>query len=226
MLKDTTYKEKFQMLDDWLEEIIDTVKKDLRNEHLKKDWNFLKKYFAGKNSNKLTTEDFVTAYRSAMAQEENGEEIGEFIASRWLLKNTEIYHFFEEKLRAITSDFSTLTEIDPQQAKKIIDEAIPRFGAPKTYLFSVINSVVFPEATYAELRKKAKEQRKQDVVQAEEAQEHLQLEDLRKAHEREVLRLTDKYEKKLLGMQKKYLVDVEGFKKQIAQLQRKLLEKA
>lgn len=225
MLKDTTYKEKFQILNDWLDGIIETVKRDLRNEHLKKDWNFVKKYFAGKNSNKLTTEDLVLAYRSAIADEENGEEIGEFIAARWLLKNTEIYQFFEEKLRAITTDFSTLTEISYPQAEAIMNEAVTHFGAPKTYLFCVINSVVFPENIYAELRKKAKAQDDQEAIHAEEAKEQLLYDDLKKIHDREVLRLTDRYEKKLLGMQKKYLVDMEGFKKQIAQLQRKLLAK-
>lgn len=225
MLKDTTYKEKFQMLNDWLESIVDTVKRELRNEHLKKDWNFLKKYFVGKNPNKLTTEDLAAAYRSAIANEENAEEIGEFIASRWLLKNTEVYQFFEEKLRSITTDFTNLTEIDAQKAKPIMDEAIARFGAPKTYLFCVINSVVFPEKIYAELRKKAKEQGDKEVVQAEKAQEQQSLDDLKKAHDREILRLTDKYEKKLIGLQKKYLIDMDGFKKQIAQLQRKLIEK-
>jgi hypothetical protein len=225
MLKNTTYKEKFQMLNDWLDDIIETVKRDLRNEHLKKDWNFAKKYFVGKNSNKLTTGDLVTAYRSAIADEENGEEIGEFIAARWLLKHTEIYQFFEEKLRGISTDFSTLTEIDDNQAEAIMNEAVTRFGASRTYLFCVINSVVFPERIYAELRKKAKDQGDQEAVQAEEAKEQLVFDDLKKVHDREVLRLTDKYEKKLLGMQKKYLLDMEGFKKQIAHLQRKLLEK-
>ena len=35
-------------------------------------------------------------------------------------------------------------------------------------------------------------------------------------------RLTDKYEKKLMGLQKKYQLDQEALKKQLAALQRKL----
>lgn len=225
MLKNTTYQEKFQMLNDWMESIIETVKRDIKNEHLKKDWNFLKKYFAGKNLNKLTTEDLVQAYRAAIADEENGEAIGEFIVSRWLLKNSEIYQLFEEQLSQITSDFSSLTELDPQQSTKIMEEAIKHFGAPKTYLFAVMNSVVFPEQIFNQLRKKAQEQVKLEATQEEETKEVLLLEDLKKNHEREVLRITDKYEKKLIGLQKKYLIDMDGFKKQIAQLQRKLAEK-
>ncbi len=37
------------------------------------------------------------------------------------------------------------------------------------------------------------------------------LDDLKKAHEREVLRFNNKYEKKLLGMQKKYILDMDGY---------------
>ena len=43
--------------------------------------------------------------------------------------------------------------------------------------------------------------------------------------ETEMARVKDKYEKKLNGLQKKYQVDVENLKKQIAQLQRKLQER-
>ncbi len=48
---------------------------------------------------------------------------------------------------------------------------------------------------------------------------------MRQAFEREIARLTDKYEKKLAGLQKKYITDMENFKKQISQLQRKLQDK-
>lgn len=225
MLKDTTYQEKFQMLDEWMEEIIDTVKRDLKTEHLKKDWAFFKKYFGEKNINKMSTEDLVQGYRSAIANAENGETIGEFIASRWLLKNTEIYQYFEAQLSSISSDFSSLTQLDLPHATKIMEGSVSQFGALKTYLFSVFNSVVFPESVFTQLRKKAQEQVKHEEKQHEETKGVMLLEDLRKSHERDIARLTDKYEKKLIGMQKKYLIDTEGFKKQIAHLQRKLLEK-
>jgi hypothetical protein len=58
----------------------------------------------------------------------------------------------------------------------------------------------------------------------QEIQEKQSAETLEKAYEREIARLTDKYEKKLQGLQKKYLFDTEALKKQIATLQRKLNE--
>ena len=99
MLKDATYKEKYNALKNWMPAIVDVVKKDLKNEHLKTDFVFAKRYFAGKNLNKLTNEELVAGYASAIQQEEKGEEIAEFITNRWLIKNSELYGFFEEELK-------------------------------------------------------------------------------------------------------------------------------
>ena len=52
MLKETGYQEKIEIVAPWLDEIVETVKKDLKNEHLKVDKAFCKKYFLGKVLNK------------------------------------------------------------------------------------------------------------------------------------------------------------------------------
>lgn len=224
MLKNATYQEKFQLLSPWMDEIVEEVKKDLKNDHLKKDWGFAKKYLPSKNIQKVTCDDLAAAYRNAIAAEENGEAIGEFIASRWLLKNSEVYQYFEEELSKITKDFSSLEVLSNEQSLRILEEAIVRFGAIKTYLFSVLNSVVFPEEQYQQLGKRAEKQSKEQEAQSAAELQQLSLDQQFKAHEREMARLADKYEKKLQGLQKKYLIDVENLKKQIAQLQKKLNE--
>ncbi len=53
-------------------------------------------------------------------------------------------------------------------------------------------------------------------------QEAKSVEQIKRHCEQEVARLTDKYEKKLLGMQKKYAIDTAQLKKQIGMLQKKL----
>lgn len=83
MYKNASYKEKFALLNDWFGLVIDSVKKDLKNEHLKKDLYFVKKFLGSKNLNKLTTEDLTEAYQRAIVEEEKGEELAEFITSRW-----------------------------------------------------------------------------------------------------------------------------------------------
>lgn len=96
MYKNATYKEKFADLQEWIPLLVEAVKKDLRNEHLKKDLNFVKKFLSSKNVHKVTIEELAEAYQKAIQEEEQGEELAEFITSRWLLKNSELYEFFEK----------------------------------------------------------------------------------------------------------------------------------
>lgn len=226
MYKNATYKEKFADLQEWIPLLVEAVKKDLRNEHLKKDLNFVKKFLSSKNVHKVTIEELAEAYQKAIQEEEQGEELAEFITSRWLLKNSELYEFFERELSQIDADFTNLEEISPSQAQALIDASILQFGAPHTYLFSVLNSVVFPKESFQSLRIQAQQHQERETEENRKAAEQVNSDQLRKDFEREIARLTDKYEKKLAGLQKKYIIDVETLKKQVAQLQRKLQEKS
>ena len=124
MIKDSTYKEKFVLLKKWMPSIVDSVKKDLKNEHLKKDWGFVKQYFPGKNPNKLTAEELAQAYAHAIENGENAEELAEFVSNRWLLKHTDLYYHFEKELTKVSPDFNELQELDKQKATEIMDGAI------------------------------------------------------------------------------------------------------
>lgn len=221
MYKNATYKEKFADLQEWIPVLIEAVKKDLRNEHLKKDVYFVKKFLSNKNIHKITIEELAEAYQTAI-QEEQGEELAEFITSRWLLKNSELYEFFESHLSQIDPDFTNLEEIPPAQAQALIDASIRQFGAPQTYLFSVLNSVVFPTENFQTLKIQAQQHQEKQEEESLKAIEQATVSQMRKAFELEIVRLTDKYEKKLAGLQKKYINDVENLKQQVAQLQRKL----
>lgn len=222
MLKSATYKEKFAMLKIWLPKILDSVKKDLKGEHLRTDIQFCKTYLPGKNINKLSLDDLVTAYSKALDETENGEALCEFISNRWLLKNTELYGYFEEKLKAIDPNFTELEVIDHAKSKDLITGAVAHFGAPKTYLFSVLNSVVFPKEIYQELAKMAQASIEKEETEAKALHEKLSFEVMIRNHELQIARLVDKYEKKLTGLQKKYIQDTESLKKQLVSLQRKL----
>lgn len=222
MYKNATYKEKFADLKEWIPYLVESVKKDLRNEHLKNDMYFVKKFLASKNIHKATTEELAQAYEKAIQDEEHGEDLAEFITSRWLLKNSELYEFFENQLSQIHPDFASIEEITPQQAQALIEASNREFGAPHTYLFSVLNSVVFPKESFEKLKHQARDQQVKKEKESQLEEEQITIDQMRKAFERETARLTDKYEKKLAGLQKKYVADVEALKKQIAALQRKL----
>lgn len=225
MYKNATYKEKFADLKEWMPIIIDSVKKDLRNDHLKKDLYFVKKFLSSKNIQKVTTEELTQAYQQAIQEEEKGEEIAEFIVSRWLLKNTELYNLFETNLSRISSDFTVLEDLSPSDAQTLAESSTKEFGPIPTYLFAVLNSVVFPKETFDQLKRQAKDALHHQSTHAATEQEKATLESMQRACEREIARIEDKYEKKLAGMQKKYLLDVEQLKKQMAALQRKLQAK-
>ena len=49
-----SYKQKFQYLNPWMGEILNTVKKDLKNDHLRKDPVFTQKYFSKKLIDKVS----------------------------------------------------------------------------------------------------------------------------------------------------------------------------
>jgi hypothetical protein len=226
MLKDATYKEKFAILNEWLPQIIEQVKKDLKNEHLKKDARFCKEFLGGKHFTKASVEELAAAYEKVIREGENGEAVAEFICSRWLLKNSEIYQYFASALTALYPDFTEIAEIAEKEGIQIAEQSVKEFGALKTYLFSVINSVVFSDSIYKDLEQKARREVKEELERAEEQAVHKSFEDLKSGYEVQISRLTDKYEKKLSGLEKKYHQDTETLKKQISLLQRKLNERA
>ena len=99
MLKESTGQQRFEMIQEFLPFIIQIIRKDLRQDHLKRDKDFLKTYFGGKNPNKLSVDDLVTGYTPLL--KEGNDELWEFFSDRWLRKHTEMYYFFEEKLKEL-----------------------------------------------------------------------------------------------------------------------------
>jgi len=206
----------------WMHNILDPIKKEVKNEHLRQDWPFFNQHFAGKQLNKLSIEEMAPAYAHAVCHAENGEELGEFLCNRWLLKHSDLYHHFEQELGRITDNFQELEILDRELSVKMMEKAIQEFGAPNTFLFCVLNSVVFPEEVFKLLREKAEKEAAEEQVEQEVKQEQFSMEQMESNHKLQLARLTDKYEKKLNGLQKKYLQDVSTLKKQLAALQRKL----
>jgi hypothetical protein len=225
MLKEATYKDKFHLLDPWLPQILQTVKSALKNEHLREDPQFVKKYFGNKSLNKLTETDLAEGYRKALQEEESAEKIAEFISNHWLLKHTELYQYFEEQLQAIDPNFTEIEELDLAIATTLMNHATQQFGAMKSYLFSVINSVVFPQTTYEKLRQLALQEERTQQQEEQVAGAFASLSALQTSYETKMARLSDRYEKKLQGLEKKYCNDTAVLKKQVATLQKKLNER-
>lgn len=220
--EESTYQEKLVSLAQWMPEIMTAVKKDLRQEHLSQDRLFANKYFAGKQVNKLSIEDMAAAYSNAIQVEEKKEEIAEFICHKWLLKNSDLYDFFERELSKIATDFTTLTSLPPAAEQNIKKNAIAEFGAIPTYIFSIINTVVFSEEALKKLRHEAQLEQTEAKKEFAEKQEAQNWEKKVQNLESQLARIEDRYEKKLAGLERKYERDVGALKKQVANLQRQI----
>ncbi len=221
MDKDLPYQEKINMMEAWFPTIIETIKKDLRNHHLKHDPKFAKHYFPRKNISKLTLEEMIEGYQRAIKDPEAGEKVAEFMSDRWLLKHTDLYNFFEVRLTAINPDFTKIESIDDATAEKILEEG-KEFNLSDLLIFCIFNSVVFSDKIYDQMKKQALENLEKQKEFALSEEERQSLEAMQKFHEQEKSRLINRYEKKLAGFEKKYDHDMAALKKQIANLQRKV----
>jgi len=220
MLKETTYQEKIASINPWLVEVVDVVKKDLKQEHLRIDKDFCRRYFLGKGPHQVTSTEMATAYAADIAAGNVG--LGEFIATRWLIKNTDVYDFFANKLQALTPDFDKIPELDPVLGEQLAKEAVGAFGAVRTYLFSVLNFVAFSSHLMEQLRQQAEKETVEGTQKQEELLLEKNLQNLQRRHQREISALMERHEKQLSGLQKKYLKDTELLKEHVRRLQSQL----
>ena len=138
--------------------------------------------------------------------------------SRWIFKHGDLYNHFAERLSEVNPDFNEIKQLTEEESRRILDGAAESFGAIPTFIFSLLNGVVFPQSILDELQKGAEAERALLERRAESNIEQQSLEKVIASHQREVGRLNDK----ILGVQKKYERDTEALKKQIKGLQQKL----
>ncbi len=223
MIKEDSYRLKFEKLEPWAVDIFQAIKKDLRNEHLLKTPSFAQKHFPKKGLDKLTNEEFASAYLKEIA--EGDEELGERVVSRWVVKNGELYQFFAEELSKINPQFDEIENLPSDVSAFLLNASVSQFGIAETYIFCVMNTVVIEEGQLAKLKEMALAHKA--LAKSQEKCVPLEsLESVRDHYEKEIRKLTEKYEKRMQGVERKYVQDVEGLKKQISQLHKKLGEKS
>lgn len=207
-----SFKEKIVLCKTWMPEIISDVRKDLKQEHLPKDRSFCQRHFLGKPFTQATKQELAEAY---FKETQSGNDaLSEFICTRWLLKHTDIYAFFEKFLQKITSDFELLSGFEESIEKNLKNEACEKFGSIQIFIFSLFNSVVFREKTFFELKESAARENEEK----NESQEKLAYDQMQQHYERKLSTLREKYEKKLSGLQSKYLNDISRLQAEIAKL--------
>ncbi len=222
MIKEDLYKTKFEKLSPWILMIFQTVKKDLRADHLVKSPAFAQKHFPKRAIDKLTIEEFAAAYLKEI--DEGDEELGEKIVTKWVLKNAEIYQFFVTELSKINPKYDEIESIPDETSRFLLNTSVQQYSATIVYIFCILNAVVFSEQQLTKLREMALAETAAEKIE-EDKRTFESVESVKEHYEKEMRKLIDKFEKRLLGVERKYVQDVEGLKKQISQLHKRIAEK-
>jgi hypothetical protein len=151
--QEQTYLSKFADLEPLYKSIFATVRKDMRDEHLKADRGFFKRNFPGKELSTLSVEDMIAVYSKFIKA--GSEQLAEFIANRWLLRHIDIYNFFEARLKTVSADIEEITELEEGFANSLLEDSVARFGAETSYIFVQFNCVALPKASLERLRNDA-----------------------------------------------------------------------
>ncbi len=206
----------FLTLNEWTLDVLETIKKDLKADHLSKDPVFHKAYFGNRPINRIESNEMFMAYQAELAK--GNVDLAEWVINRWVFKNGDLYQHFAHKLSSINPEFDQIQSLTEEQSKEVLKGVKENFGAINAYLFTVLNGVVFPDSIITSLEQDALDEKQSLIKMVEEVQEKQTLEKILAAHAREVARLQDK----ISGVQKKYTTDTESLKKQIKALQAKL----
>lgn len=209
-------KNQFQSLQNWTTDILEAIKKDIKSDHLPSDAVFYRTYFGNRPQNRLTSEEIFAAYQKELLQ--GNEDLAEWVVNRWVFKHGDLYQHFAEGLGRINPKFDQIERLTEEESKAILKGAPEAFGAIPTFLFVLLNGVVFPEEIVETLRLDAEKEKvamqKKEASLAEQQSADKTIATL----QREIARLHDK----IAGVQKKYTTDTEALKKQIKALQQKL----
>lgn len=204
----------FISLKSWMHVLLNAIRKDIKQDHLGSDPEFYRTYFGNRPQNRLNSEEIFSAYESELLK--GNQELSEWVVNRWVFKHGDLYQVFAERLSQINSEFDKIQTLTVEESEKVLEGTVEQFGAIPTFLFVVLNGVVFPDSIRARLLSLAEKEKMSQEKKTQEDEGKESLEKLLAAKEREIARLNDK----LVGVQKKYDKDVEGLKKQIRALQK------
>lgn len=145
---------KLLSLEDCFPLVISILRNDLKD-HLRQNPDFFHMYFPGQdNVQALTVEQLSEGYKHAISNDldPHRNEMAEYIATSWLMRNAEIYKHFEKALSNINPEFDTIHELDVETSNQLVMSAADRFGYVCTYLFCVLCSVEIHSLVFAQLK--------------------------------------------------------------------------
>ncbi|MBI5345594.1 MAG: hypothetical protein HZB76_00390 [Chlamydiae bacterium] len=211
---------KFDLSKPWLKKILSLLKKEIKSE-LSNNKDLFRLLFGNKPFNSLHNDEIVEAFEKKVLEETN---LQDWVVSRWVYHNSDVYEYFYAELSKINPKVEEIKSIAQEKEKTIIEDSIYSFGIEATYLFSILNEVAFAKETFDDLRQKALLALEQEEKE-KASSKNVPLEVMVKKQEEELLRIKDKYEKKISSMKKKYFDDMAILKNQISKLQQKIAQK-
>ena len=210
-----TWVGRFSLLTPWFFDIMNTVRRDCKNEHLRLNPGFVREHFAGMPLHRITVDEMRVVYLRLILA--GNAHLAEFISNRWLFRNMELYTLFEKALSEVSPDFEKISELTAEQAERLIQEASDKFGAESVFCFVAMNDVVIPQDVFERLQRQAVESlaKRQKEADAQEvsSEEKLRL---------EVERLKERQEKKIQEMTKRQQQEVQRLNVEIAKLKSEL----
>jgi hypothetical protein len=214
----------FHRLRPWLNEIIASIKKDIKTDFLPGSPAFYRTHFGNRPQSRLSFEEIQEVFTKELLA--GNEEMAEWVVNRWVFKHGDLYTHFAERMMGINPQFDEITELNVGQSEQILKGAVETFGAKPVYFFSVLNQVVFPASIFDRLKSAAEAETASQEKEEAVATQTQDFSKLVERHQREIQRLNEKYEQKVAGVLKKYTLDTEALKKQIRALQKQLSAKA
>lgn len=214
-------KDKFQTLQPWLSQVLHTIKKEIKTEHLSKSPTFYKAHFGNRPINRLTNEEICAVYEKELLAGET-EDLGEWVINRWVFRHGDIYEHFAARLASINPDFEEIKNLDDKQSEMVLSGAIEAFGALPVYLFIVLNGVVISPGVLSRLKDLVAATQSKEKEEQEALSLKMSLDQMIERQKNEILRLEKKYEDKLAGVMRKYATDIEALKRQVRSLQQKI----
>lgn len=208
----------FKILHPFIPHVLGAVKKEIKTEHLLNSPVFYRAHFGTKPLSRLTVEEIFAVYEKELLN--GNSELAEWVMSRWIFKQGDLYNHFANKLSELHPNFEEIKEITEAQAEYILEGAADTFGPINLYLFSILNGVVFPEVVLTRLKTAAETAAQASQPAPVSSSENV--EQLLARHQREIAKLEEKCEQKIAGVMKKYTTDTEALKKQIRSLQQQL----
>lgn len=211
-----TWAGRFSLVSPWFTEIISSIKRDCKNEHLRIDPVFVRQNFGGSPLHRITVDEIRSVYLQHILS--GNERLAAFVANRWLFRNMELYRFFESRLKEVSPDFEKIEEISTEIATPIINDAIAKFGVEKVFCFVVINEVAIPGDFFEKMQRDALE--KLAASQDKESDREDGQDSLLRM---EMDRIKIRHEKKVAEMVKKHQIEVDKLAKEIRALKQELV---